>query len=653
MVNKMSKKPEIQKASVTSAAIESEAIENLNEFEVTSQNLHALDKKFSMLSARRQAHLAELAYLLCRSKGGAEDAQADRAYGDGAYGMGDAYSANGADGADGKYGTGGAYGADHADSAYYTDGAYPDGGYRERGTLDEYGRLDMRDEYDRRDGYDRYNEYDGYDQYDEYDLHDRYDRHNKYDRYDGYDRYDRYDGHIGRGDIGMNGRRGGTGIGERFDRFSRSDRSGMGERLDRFGRSDSIGTGDMFDRFSRDDSISMSKNLDLIGRGDRMSAGGRIGDSDRAEWLDRTELSDSLDSSFGGITSQKRRKYSRPAVTSEEFRERYLLAISQDIDQEIGINAPETKLYDIKKDLKKLSEYDRIYLCRYIGMQDQFLLNKSEKSKLSQKQTTEYIVKSFFPESQELQDEAKGVVSYLKSPYADSAFGKFSHALESYAKQKGSIDIHKGEWKSHGDSAISQTINQGDHISRRQMSGRQISERQMADLKETLHESELRAIYGASSKDVCEDVYYGRTEFCILPVYNQSEGRLSGFCRLISKYELKAVLSCTIQSQDSGYTKFLLLKKNIEYRGIKGRSVGFDFSLPPSDGNELPFLILAADLFGMEDLNISSLPAEYSNHSFSYDICCTAPGGADIQGFLCFLALEFPQYNQNGIYPNI
>lgn len=40
-------------------------------------------------------------------------------------------------------------------------------------------------------------------------------------------------------------------------------------------------------------------------------------------------------------------------------------------------------------------------------------------------------------------------------------------------------------------------------------------------------------------QDICEEVYNGICEYCLLPVSNSSEGRLSRFCGMILKYDLK------------------------------------------------------------------------------------------------------------------
>lgn len=319
-------------------------------------------------------------------------------------------------------------------------------------------------------------------------------------------------------------------------------------------------------------------------------------------------------------------RFSAGMIASDGFRERYMRAVSAICHD--GVNTKDSAGYAASKEWDTLSLYDRMYICKCIGGMDE-LFSGEKSGRSAGKTDLSETVDDFFPYSSDLQEDAESLVSYMKNAYSDSAFGKFGNALEGKSLQHA---LYRGRGEGRFES------------------GYQDGTRAEGKPEER---GRLKALYGSSFREVCENVYYGRSEFCLLPVFSLSEGVLTGFCSLISKYELKTVLSCNISTQDSGYTRFALLKKNIEYTDIRGKTVSFDFSVPSVGGDKLSVLLLAADFFGMTVLSVSSTPTEYSSSAFSYDIRCMAGADSDVRGLLCFLALEFPQYSQTGIYPNI
>lgn len=319
-------------------------------------------------------------------------------------------------------------------------------------------------------------------------------------------------------------------------------------------------------------------------------------------------------------------RFSAGMIASDGFRERYMRAVSAICHD--GVNTKDSAGYAASKEWDTLSLYDRMYICKCIGGMDELFFGEKSGRSAGKTDLSE-TVDDFFPYSSDLQEDAESLVSYMKNAYSDSAFGKFGNALEGKSLQHA---LYRGRGEGRFES------------------GYQDGTRAEGKPEER---GRLKALYGSSFREVCENVYYGRSEFCLLPVFSLSEGVLTGFCSLISKYELKTVLSCNISTQDSGYTRFALLKKNIEYTDIRGKTVSFDFSVPSVGGDKLSVLLLAADFFGMTVLSVSSTPTEYSSSAFSYDIRCMAGADSDVCGLLCFLALEFPQYSQTGIYPNI
>ncbi len=60
--------------------------------------------------------------------------------------------------------------------------------------------------------------------------------------------------------------------------------------------------------------------------------------------------------------------------------------------------------------------------------------------------------------------------------------------------------------------------------------------------------------YASDFTAVCEEVYYGRADMCMLPMDSSRDAKLISFYRLIDKYELNPILSCHVISPDGGVT---------------------------------------------------------------------------------------------------
>ena len=158
---------------------------------------------------------------------------------------------------------------------------------------------------------------------------------------------------------------------------------------------------------------------------------------------------------------------------------------------------------------------------------------------------------------------------------------------------------------------------------------------------------------------VCEEVYYGRCRYCILPVETSDEGALSGFRRLIAKYELCPILSCPVSTAGgSQTTEFALFAKNIEFPDLeKGKSVrknreilSFRLNAP----SEMSFnkTIRALHLYGLRLLKIDSSPVAWDEGHYSFEITAEC-GGSSLTSALLYLTLEIPEYSPIGYYTQI
>ena len=141
-----------------------------------------------------------------------------------------------------------------------------------------------------------------------------------------------------------------------------------------------------------------------------------------------------------------------------------------------------------------------------------------------------------------------------------------------------------------------------------------------------------RVAYSDSFTDVCESVYYNKSDACILPIENSDEGRLPGFDGLIRKYELKIVMTCNIDDKDGHFTKFALLSKS-QFKAEVPEKLSFDrffkISVRPTPGIRLRDVLLLAGYFGEEINKIDSIPEYYSENGYVFDLTFCGNGNTD------------------------
>ena len=155
---------------------------------------------------------------------------------------------------------------------------------------------------------------------------------------------------------------------------------------------------------------------------------------------------------------------------------------------------------------------------------------------------------------------------------------------------------------------------------------------------------------------VCEEVYYGRCRYCILPVETSDEGALSGFRRLVSKYELCPVLSCSVATASGTQTtRFALFAKNMEriaekrnVERISGREV-FSFRLDAPTDESLNKTVKALHMYGLRTLTVNSTPVAWDEGRYSFEFSAECSDG-ELDAMLLFLTLEIPEYTPIGLY---
>ncbi|MBQ9117422.1 MAG: hypothetical protein IJY04_10395 [Clostridia bacterium] len=205
---------------------------------------------------------------------------------------------------------------------------------------------------------------------------------------------------------------------------------------------------------------------------------------------------------------------------------------------------------------------------------------------------------SFFPDSDEQDGDAR--IAYLRNPYSDTAYRVFSDVIE-----KASVT------------------------------------------------------YPRDFTSVCEEVYYGRCRYCILPIETSDEGGLSGFRRLVSKYELCPILSCSVSSGGgSQTTRSALFSKNIERLSVSGNPLVkterevFSFRLNAPEETSLMKTIKAMHIYGLRLLKVDSTPVSWDEGRYSFEFYAECDGG-NISAMLLYLELEIPEYTPIGYYSQI
>lgn len=156
-----------------------------------------------------------------------------------------------------------------------------------------------------------------------------------------------------------------------------------------------------------------------------------------------------------------------------------------------------------------------------------------------------------------------------------------------------------------------------------------------------------------SFEELCENVYNGNSEFGILPIENTENGKLAHFYSLINKYELKIVAVCSIETSDAGISRFALIAKSIDYPHSRfGPPDKLELFITLEKNESLSEILAAAEFCKMELYRIDSLPL--SSHSGKYALCPIFNlNESDINSFLMFMSLDFPQYTPVGIFKDI
>lgn len=164
----------------------------------------------------------------------------------------------------------------------------------------------------------------------------------------------------------------------------------------------------------------------------------------------------------------------------------------------------------------------------------------------------------------------------------------------------------------------------------------------------------LCSVLYQSFEEVCENIVNSTCDFGIIPTESSDNGKLLRFYSLINRYDLKINAVSDIEYSDSSATtRYALVSKGIEYpESSLGTPDYFEFSINLHDPQALNFIIYAASLCSMRLHRIDSLPISYKDREFLFCPIFEVKD-ADIDTFILYMYLDFPQYTPLGIFPRI
>ncbi len=193
-----------------------------------------------------------------------------------------------------------------------------------------------------------------------------------------------------------------------------------------------------------------------------------------------------------------------------------------------------------------------------------------------------------------------------------------------------------------------------------------------------LHFSRLlpsaRAIYSDNFSGVCEQVFNGKCEYCILPLESTQDGKLVRFYQLIEKFELKIVLTCNVTTSDNrNSTVFGLCRRGLTWPHLMLPDKAFCFEFvfwQEPEHAALGELLTAAAACSLSLVRVDCLPRSDEEiligAGYPFALCLEAnTEGADghpcpphkiereFLAFLLYLTLRSPTYLPLGIYQQI
>ena len=158
------------------------------------------------------------------------------------------------------------------------------------------------------------------------------------------------------------------------------------------------------------------------------------------------------------------------------------------------------------------------------------------------------------------------------------------------------------------------------------------------------------AVYFSSFREVCEEVYYGRSRYAILPIYTSTDGFLPSFRRLALKYDLKIACATSVSTDDDTVTRFALFRKGLSdpnFRDADEGEVMLEIYTP--SGTEPWELMSSLSLTGVTTLSVNTVSVEYPDSDVCFAFNLTADR-ISLAALYIFLEGTHIRYNTVGNY---
>ena len=156
--------------------------------------------------------------------------------------------------------------------------------------------------------------------------------------------------------------------------------------------------------------------------------------------------------------------------------------------------------------------------------------------------------------------------------------------------------------------------------------------------------------YKSNFDEICEDVYNGVGDFCILPVENANGVKLFSFYSLIDKYELKIFAVCDLYEGNSEHsTRYALVSRKMAAHAEKEKMAYIEFSIISDNGYELADILSAAKKCGLKLFRIDTVSVPYDDSRFRYYHVFECPEKSAIP-FLLYLNFKYPEHKNIGYY---
>ena len=159
-------------------------------------------------------------------------------------------------------------------------------------------------------------------------------------------------------------------------------------------------------------------------------------------------------------------------------------------------------------------------------------------------------------------------------------------------------------------------------------------------------------IFYSSFDEICENISTGNCTYGILPTESTESGKLLRFYNLIDRYDLKINAVCDIAySDDSATTRYALVSKSITFpSSCFGDPDYLEFTVNLENSQSLNEILYAASLCSLELHRIDSIPIPYKEKEFSFSPVFKIKK-SEIDTFLLYMYLDFPQYTPIGVFP--